>query len=159
MKASLITTALLLGLALLPSCENLSSLSTASPSSIGALTQLIPGTVVAATPITFEANNTDKSLGTNIGATVGATGGSLIGRGKGRVVATAGLGIAGAVIGRTIAAGANKIAGQELTIEADNTKVLYKVRQPVYEELGAITVGTHGNLEYGSSSRFLPDGH
>ena len=148
-----------LGLALLPSCSNLTSLDSVSPNSVGAASQLIPGTVIAARTVQISSTDTDKNLGTGFGAAIGAGAGSLLGRGKGNVVSTVGFGIVGAALGRAVASQTGKTAGQQLTIQADGKGgKQYTVTQPIYKQIGAIPVGTHGNLQYGSVSKFLPDG-
>lgn len=150
--------ALAMGLALTPACTDLTNLNSVSPNSVGAVSQLIPGTVVAARTVQIEADSTQKNLGTGFGAALGAGAGSLLGRGKGNVVSTVGFGIAGAALGRAVGNQVGKRAGQQLTIQADRTGKQYTVTQPIYQQIGAIPVGTHGNLQYGSVSKFLPDG-
>lgn len=159
MKATAIIAAIAMSVALLPSCANMASFNSTSATSVGTVAQLIPGTVVSARSVTIEATASDKNVGTGLGAAIGAGSGSLLGRGKGQTVSTVGGGVVGAVVGRTLASQAAKTAGQELVIQADGTQTQYRVTQPVYEQFGAITVGTHGNLEYGSTSKFVPDGH
>lgn len=159
MKATVYTLALAMGLALMPSCSDMTSLNTVSANSVGTVAQLIPGTVTAARTVQIDASSTDKNLGTGFGAAIGAGAGSLLGRGKGQLVSTVGFGVAGAALGRAIGKQAGKTAGQQLTIQVDGSKQIFTVTQPIYEQIGAIPVGTHGNLQYGSAgSKFLPDG-
>lgn len=158
MKATVYTALLALGLITIPSCNDMASLNTASAASVGSVAQLIPGTVVSARAVQIDASSSAKSLGTGFGAAVGAGAGSLLGRGKGQLVSTVGFGILGAAAGRALAGQVDKTAGQELVIRADGSNAQYRVIQPVYSQIGAIPVGTHGNLQYGSESKFLPDG-
>lgn len=159
MKATLLTLALALGVALLPSCSDMTSLNSVSANSVGTVAQLIPGTVIAARTVQIDASSTDKNLGTGFGAAIGAGAGSLLGRGKGQLVSSVGFGVLGAAVGRATGKEIGKTAGQQLTIQADGKGgKQYTVTQPIYEQIGAIPVGTHGNLQYGSVSKFLPDG-
>lgn len=148
-----------MGLFAVTSCTDMASLSSTSPNALGTVAQVVPGTVVSARNVQVDATASDKSLGTGVGAAVGAGAGSLLGRGKGQLVSTVGFGIVGALAGRGVASQAGKTAGQELTIRVDGTKQTYRVTQPIYSQIGAIPVGTHGNLEIsGNTSKFLPDG-
>lgn len=159
MKTTAFTLALAMGLALLPSCSDMASLNSVSSNSVGTVSQIIPGTVIAARTVQIEASSTDKNLGTGFGAAIGAGAGSLLGRGKGQLVSTVGFGVVGAALGRSIGKEVGKMAGQQLTIQADNGKQQFSVTQPIFQQVGAIPVGVHGNLEYGSSGcKFLPDG-
>ena len=159
MKATVITAALLMGLAALPSCSDMSSLSSAPSSSMGTVAQVVPGTVISARTVQVDASSSDKNLGTGFGAAIGAGAGSLLGRGKGQLVSTVGFGVLGAAAGRALGKEAGKTTAQELVIRADGSKAQYRVTQPIYQQLGAIVEGTHGNLEIGSSgSKFVPDG-
>lgn len=159
MKATAFALALAMGVALLPSCADMTSLSSTSSNTVGTVAQVIPGTVVSARTVEVDASSSDKSLGTGIGAALGAGSGSLLGRGKGQIVSTVGFGVLGSLVGRGIGKEAGKITGQELTIKPDKGSQQYRVTQPIYKELGAIPVGTHGSLEYSSTgSKFVPDG-
>ena len=138
----------------LASCSDMTSLSSTSASSVGTVAVVIPGTVVSARTVDVEASSSDKGLGTAIGAALGAGSGSLLGR-----VSTVGFGVVGALAGRGVGAAAGKTKGQELVIQSDKDKQQYRVIQPIYSQVGAIPVGTHGNLQYGNgNSKFLPDG-
>ena len=160
MKATAFILTLALGMALLPSCSDMSSLDSVSPYSVGTVSQLIPGTVIAARNVQIEATNSDKSLGTGFGTAIGAGAGSLLGGGRAALVSTVGFGVVGAALGRAIGSSAGKTSGQQLTIQADgNDGKQYTVTQPIFEQIGAIPVGVHGNLQCGSTgSKFLPDG-
>ena len=159
MKATVITAAMLVGLVALPSCSDMASLSSAPSSTMGSVAQVVPGTVVSARMVQVDASSTDKSLGTGFGAVIGAGAGSLLGRGKGQLVSTLGFGTVGALAGRAIGKEAGKTTAQELIIRADGSKAQYRVTQPIYQQIGAILEGTHGNLEIGGSgSKFVPDG-
>ena len=64
------------------------------------------------------------------------------------------------MVGRGVGKYANESDAQELVIQADSGKHQYRVIQPIYKELGAIPVGTHGSLQYGGAgSKFVPDGY
>ena len=147
------------GLLGLSSCSDMTSLDSTSANSLGSVAQVIPGTVVSARTVQVEASSSDKNMGTAIGTALGAGAGSLLGRGKGQIVSAVGFGVVGALAGRGVGAAAGRTKGQELVISADGTKQQYRVVQPIYSQIGAIPVGTHGNLQYGGSdSKFLPDG-
>lgn len=149
-----------LSLVLVPACANLGSLNQVSAGEIGSVAQIIPGTVVSARTVRADASSTDKNLGTGIGAALGAGSGALLGQGKGQIVSSVGFGVLGAMVGRGVGKYANQSDAQELVIQADGSKAQYKVTQPIYKELGAIPVGTHGSLQYGGSgSKFVPDGY
>lgn len=158
MKAIVYMSLLAVGLAIVPSCSNYANFNRVSANSVGSVSQVIPGTVVSARTVRIDASSSDKSLGTGLGAVVGAASGALLGRGKGQLVSAAGFGLAGAGLGRGIGKYANQSDGQELTIQADKGHQMYTVTQPIYKGYGAIPVGTHGNLQYGSNAKFVPDG-
>ncbi len=159
MKASLYTALVAAGVLGLSSCGDMTSLNSTSASSVGTVAVVIPGTVVSARTVDVEASASDKNLGMALGGLLGAGGGSLLGNGKGQIVSTIGFATAGAIAGRGVGAAAGKTKGQELIIAADKDKQQYRVTQPIYSQVGAIPVGTHGNLEYGNgNSKFLPDG-
>lgn len=143
----------------LSSCSDMTSLNSTSASSVGTVAVVVPGTVVSARTVEVEASSADKNLGTAVGAALGAGSGSLLGRGKGQIVSTVGFGIVGALAGRSVGAAVGKTKGQELVIRSDKDRQQYRVIQPIYSQIGAIPVGTHGNLQYGNgNSKFLPDG-
>lgn len=156
MKAIAFTTALALGMVLLPSCNNMATLNRVSPNSVGVAAQVIPGTVIDARSVQIDATDSDKNLGTGLGAAIGAGAGSLLGRGKGQFVSTVGFGVVGAIAGRAAGRAAGTLAGQKLTIQADGSRKTYVITQAIYQEVGAIPVGTHGNLQ---GNKFLPDGY
>lgn len=160
MKSKVYVALLALGLVLVPSCANLGSLNSVSANEVGSVAQVIPGTVVSARTVRADASSSDKNLGTGLGAVLGAGAGSLLGRGKGQLVSAVGFGAAGALAGRGVGKYANQSDAQELVIQADSGKQQYRVIQPIYKELGAIPVGTHGSLQYGGAgSKFVPDGY
>lgn len=160
MKSKIYATLLALSLVLVPSCANLGSLNRVGANEVGSVAQVIPGTVVSARTVRADASSSDKNLGTVLGAALGAGSGSMLGRGKGQVVSTVGFGALGAMVGRGVGKYANESDAQELVIQADSDKKQYRVIQPIYKELGAIPVGTHGSLQYGGSgSKFVPDGY
>ena len=147
MKSTAIALAIALGMALLPSCSNLPSLASVSTATVGTVTQLVPGTVIAARNVEVDSTDTQRSLGTGFGAAVGGGAGSLLGGGHGNFVSTIGFAVAGSALGRIIGNEVGKIPGQELTVKPDNDKLpTCTVVQPVYAEVGAIPVGVHGNL-------------
>ncbi len=159
MKATLFTAILVSGILGLTSCSGTRSLNSVSANSIGSVGQLIPGTVTGERTIDVEATDTSRNLGTGVGAAIGAGAGSLLGRGKGQIVSSVGFGVLGALAGREVGEAVGKTKGQILTIKADAGEQSYTVTQPIYKEIGAIQVGTHGNLQYsGAESKFLPDG-
>jgi len=158
MKKTIIMTLAAASLAFVPACSNYADFNRVSANSVGGVSQLIPGTVVSARTVRIDASSSDKSTGSIIGTALGAGAASMLGRGKGQIVSTVGGGVAGMLAGRAIGKYANQADGQELTIQADNGKRMYTVIQPIYKGYGAIPVGTHGNLQYGSNSKFVPDG-
>lgn len=159
MKKNLLIALFAAGVFGLTSCSDMASLSSTSASSVGTVAVVIPGTVVSARTVDVDASSTDKGLGTALGAAVGAGSGALLGRGKGQIVSSVGFGIVGALAGRGVGAAVGKTKGQELVIQSDKDKQQYRVIQPIYSQVGAIPVGTHGNLQYGNgNSKFLPDG-
>lgn len=147
-----------MGSLILPSCIGMSSLGSVPSTSVGSVAQVITGTVVSARDVTLSADSADKNLGTGLGAAVGAGAGALLGGGRANLVSSVGFGVLGAVTGRALGAATGRVAGQELVIKADGSKSQYRVIQPVYKQVGAIPVGTHGTLEIGSNGKFLPDG-
>lgn len=158
MKKTIIMTLAAASLAFVPACSNYADFNRVSASSVGGVSQLIPGTVVSARTVRIDASSSDKSTAGLIGSALGAGAGNMLGRGKGRVVSTVGFGVAGLLAGRGVGKYANQSDGQELTIQADHDKRMYTVTQPIYAGYGAIPVGTHGNLQYGSNAKFVPDG-
>lgn len=160
MKKTLITGVLALSVLLVPSCANLANLDRVANNEVGSVAQVIPGTVVSARTVRIDASSSDKNLGTALGTAIGAGSGALLGKGKGQIVSAVGFGALGALAGRGVSKYANQADGQELVIQADKGGAQYRVTQPVYEQMGIIPVGTHGNLQYGGSgSKFLPDGY
>ncbi len=159
MKKTYIIALLTAGLFGLYSCSDVASLNATSADSLGTVAQVIPGTVVSARTVQVSASASDKNLGMGLGTALGAGAGSLLGSGKGQIVSAVGFGVVGALAGRGVGASAGKTQGQELVVKADGDKQQYRVIQPIYSQIGAIPVGTHGNLQYGGSgSKFLPDG-
>lgn len=159
MKATFVTALLAMGLVALSSCTGMSSLNSAPRATLGSVANVYAGTVISARTVEVEASATDKNIGTGIGAVVGAASGSLLGRGKGQIVSTAGFGLAGALAGRAIGSQVGKITAQELMIRLDGSNMVKRVTQPIYEQVGAIGVGVHGLLEESAAgSKFLPDG-
>lgn len=160
MKKTLITGVLALSVLLVPSCANLANLDRVAYNEVGSVAQVIPGTVVSARTVRIDASASDKNIGTVLGTAIGAGSGSLLGGGKGQIVSTVGFGALGALAGRGVAKSANQADGQELLIQADKGGATYRVTQPIYEQVGVIPVGVHGNLQYGGKgSKFLPDGY
>lgn len=160
MKATAITLILSMGLLLVPSCANMTSVDSVPASSLGSSARVLRGTVVSARSVQVQASSEDKNLGTGLGAALGAGAGSLLGRGKGQLVSTVGFGVLGAMAGRAAGSQLGKISGQELIIRVDGSRKEHRVTQPVYKQYGVIPVGTHGTLELGSgTSKFLPDSY
>ena len=139
------------------SCESLGTLNRVSSNQANVATATYPATVVSVTNTTIDTSSTAKNLGTGVGAALGAGAGSLLGGGSGNVVATVGFGVAGALAGRYITDAAGKTAGQTITVQVDGSNQMYTVTQPVYEEVGYITVGMCGMFHFGgNNSRFVP---
>lgn len=158
MKATAYIAALTMGFMLF-SCANMNSINSTAPRTLGTVREDIPGTVVAARTVQVEATDADRNFATGMGAVIGAGSGALLGRGKGQLVSSMGFGVLGAGVGRLIGNELGKIPAQELTIRPDGSKSTLTVTQPIFAELGAIPVGTHGTLQRGATgSKFLPDG-
>lgn len=144
---------------MLASCESMGSLSSVRNNQANVATQSFPATVVSAYDTKIETSSTSKNLGTGIGAVLGAGAGQLLGGGSGRVVSALGFGAAGALAGRYMTDAMGNTMGQTITVKIDNSKQMYTVTQPVYEEIGRIPVGAHGMFHFGgNNSRFVPDG-
>ncbi len=159
MKKSIIALVMAVGALTVPSCTNLGSLNRVSANQVGAVGEVVSGTVVNARNVTIDTDSSTKNMGTVLGAAVGAGAGQLLGGGSGRVVSTVGFGALGAMAGRGVAKYGDQTQGQVLTIRADGKNGrTYTVTQPVYEEIGYIPVGTHGTLQLGGGGKFLPDG-
>lgn len=159
MKKSIIALVMAVGALAVPSCTNLGSLNRVSANQVGAVGEVVSGTVVNARNVTIDTDSSTKNMGTVLGAAVGAGAGQLLGGGSGRVVSTVGFGALGAMAGRGVAKYGDQTQGQVLTIRADGKNGrTYTVTQPVYEEIGYIPVGTHGTLQLGGGGKFLPDG-
>ncbi len=143
-----------------PSCSNWADPNYVSANEIGAVSEVVAGTVVSAQRIRIDAGSSDKNLGTGLGAAVGAGAGQLLGGGSGRIASTVGFGVVGALAGRSVGKYANQADGQLLMIQADKGGKTYQVKQPVYQGIGEIPVGAHGYLSLGSrGSSFRPDGY
>ncbi len=160
MKKAFLVTLMAMAVTLVPSCANLANPYAASANEAGSVGEVIAGTVVQATKIRIDASNTDKNLGTILGAGVGAGAGQLLGGGSGRVASTVGFGLAGALAGRAAGKYATQADGQELMIKADQGGKIYRIQQNIFEGIGEIPVGTHGYLSIGSKKNvFRPDGY
>ena len=152
MKKSIIALVMAVGALAVPSCTNLGSLNRVSANQVGAVGEVVSGTVVNARNVTIDTDSSTKNMGTVLGAAVGAGAGQLLGGGSGRVVSTVGFGALGAMAGRGVAK-----YGDQTRADGKNGRT-YTVTQPVYEEIGYIPVGTHGTLQLGGGGKFLPDG-
>ncbi len=145
---------------MMASCESLGTLNRVSNNQANVASASYPATVVGVVNTTIDTSSTAKNLGTGVGALVGAGAGQLLGGGSGRLVSALGFGAAGALAGRYVTDAAGKTAGQTVTVQVDGSKQMYTVTQPVYEEVGYISVGMKGIFHYGgNNSRFVPYGH
>lgn len=145
---------------MMASCESMGTLGRVNSNQANVATASYPATVVGVVNTTIDTSSTSKNLGTGIGAVLGAGAGQLLGGGSGRIASTLGFGAAGALAGRYMTDAAGKTAGQTVTVQVDGTKQMYTVTQPVYEEVGYITVGMKGIFHYGgNNSRFVPYGN
>ena len=158
MKKSIIALVMAVGALAVPSCTNLGSLNRVSANQVGAVGEVVSGTVVNARNVTIDTDSSTKNMGTLLGAAVGAGAGQMLGGGSGRVVSTVGFGALGALAGRGVAKYGDQTQGQVLTVKADKGGKTYNVTQPVYEGVGYIPVGTHGTLQLSGGGKFLPDG-
>lgn len=159
MKKAICMMVAAVGMLVAPSCKNVGSLNTVSYDSAGTVGNIYYGTVTSARSVTIDASDSDKNLGTIGGAALGAALGSLWGGGSARAVTTVGMGLVGAAAGRGVGKYTQQTQGQVLTVKVDGSGRSYSVTQPVYKGVGYIEVGTHGQLQVGGTSKFLPDGH
>ncbi len=160
MKMKHIACAIVAGSAmLLASCSTMVDGNNVAPEKVGYGAQAFPATVVAAKNVNIETTKSAKSVGTGVGAVLGAASGSLLGGGTGKLVSTAGFGVAGALAGRYLTDAMGNTKGQNITVQIDGTNQLYSVTQPVSQQYGYIPVGAHGMYYHGTNnSRFEPDG-
>lgn len=157
MKNKVITVALL-SAGLLSSCASMGDYNSVNASQMGAPQQVFAATVIAAQEATQESSSTTRNVGTAIGAAVGLGGGQLLGKGKGRAASTVGMAAAGALAGRYLADSMGRTKAQRLTVQVDATGATYSFVQPIYKQVGAISVGAHGMYYHGSNAHFVPDG-
>lgn len=144
---------------MLASCASMGSLNSVASNQVNVAAQVIPATVVSASPTTIDTSATGRNLGTGVGAALGGASGALLGRGKGQLVSSVGFAAAGALAGRYLVDATGKTSAQRLIVKVDGSDTQYSVVQPVYKEIGQIPVGAHGILELGvGTSKFIPDG-
>ncbi len=148
----------LAGLSLIPSCASLANLNTVRANQVGVPQKVYPATVTAAQNVTQDTGSTAKNIGTGVGAAVGLGAGQLMGKGSGRIASSVGFATAGALAGRYLVDAMGKTQCQRLTVKIDGSGESYSFVQPVYQSVGYIPVGTHGNYYHGSNAQFLPDG-
>lgn len=131
---------------------------TVKASQVGVAQQAVPATVTAVSAVTQETSDTARNMGTIIGAGIGMGAGQLIGRGKGRVMATAGMAAAGALAGRYVTDAMGRTKCQRVTVTVDATGEMFTFVQPIYKQIGALSVGVHGIYYHGTDAHFVPDG-
>ncbi len=156
MKAYTVT--MLAIVALIPSCATMESYDTVTANQVGVSQQVLPATVIAAQSVTQETTSTSKNLGTGVGAAIGLGAGQLLGKGSGRVASSVGFAAAGALAGRYLVDSMGKTKCQRLTVKIDGSGETFSFVQPVYKNVGYISVGAHGNYHHGSNAHFTPDG-
>lgn len=157
MKKSLCIAAVAAVSMVLTSCESMGTLGRVNSNQANVASATYPATVVSVTNTTIDTSSTARNLGTLVGAAIGGGSGQLLGSGSGRVVSTVGFAAAGALAGRYITDAAGRTAGQTITVQVDGSKQMYTVTQPVYEEVGYISVGMRGLFHFGgNNSRFVP---
>ena len=142
----------------LGSCASMSDYNTVNSSQVGVPQQAFAATVTSARQVTQESSASTRNMGTLIGAGIGVGGGQLLGSGKGRAASTIGMAAAGALAGRYLADSMGRTKCQELTVEVDGTGAMYSFVQPIYKQIGEISVGTHGVYYHGTGAHFVPDG-
>ncbi len=132
---------------------------TVKASQVGVAQQAIPATVTAVSAVTQETSDTARNMGTIIGTGVGLGTGQLIGRGKGRIAASVGMAAAGALAGRYLTDAMGRTKCQRVTVTVDTTGEMFTFVQPIYKQIGALSVGVHGTYYHGTSNaHFVPDG-
>lgn len=157
MKYTIITTVLASGL-LLSSCATMGDFNTVSASEMGTPQQVLPATVIAAQAVTQESSSSTRNMGTLIGAGIGLGAGQLLGGGRGRTAAAVGMAAGGALAGRYLADSMGRTKAQRLTVRIDGSGETYSFVQPIYKQIGAISVGAHGMYYHGNNAHFVPDG-
>ncbi|MBQ2814940.1 MAG: hypothetical protein IJE66_08070 [Akkermansia sp.] len=157
MKKSLCIVTVAAASLMLASCESMGTLGRVNSNQANVATASYPATVVSVTNTTIDTSSTARNLGTIVGGALGAGAGQMLGGGSGRIVSAVGFGAAGALAGRYVTDAAGKTAGQTVTVQVDGSKQMYTVTQPVYEEVGYISVGMRGIFHLGgNNSRFVP---
>lgn len=144
--------------ALLCGCAGMGDLNTVSSAQVGVPQQAFSATVVTVRDVTQESSSTTRNVGTMIGAGIGLGGGQLLGKGKGRTASTIGMAAAGALAGRYLADSMGRTKCQEITVAVDDSGAYYTFIQPIYKQIGAISVGMHGVYYHGTGAHFVPDG-
>ncbi len=143
--------------ALLSSCATMENYDTVSANQVGVTQQVLPATVISAQNVTQETSSTSKNMGTGVGAAIGLGAGQLLGSGSGRVASSIGFAAAGALAGRYLVDSMGKTKCQRLTVKIDGSGETFSFVQPVYKNIGYISVGAHGNYHHGSNAHFTPD--
>ncbi len=155
-KSLIIISTLIGGLAL-TSCSGMKSITSVAPSAMGVVGKSYDATVLSARMVEVQADSTSKNIGTIAGALAGGAAGSMLGKGSGNTLATAGGAIAGGLLGRGVTSAAATTPGQQLKVKVTGSNATYTITQPVYEEYGVIQPGTQGQLiESGNNSYFEP---
>ncbi len=143
---------------MLGSCASMSDYNTVNSSQVGVPQQAFAATVMSARQVTQESSASTRNMGTLIGAGIGLGGGQLLGSGKGRAASTIGMAAAGALAGRYLADSMGRTKCQQITVSVDETNAVYTFVQPIYKQIGEISVGTHGTYYHGNGAHFVPDG-
>ena len=148
----------LLGCSLLVGCAGMGDFNTVNSAQVGVPQQAFQATVTAVREVTQETSSSARNMGTLIGAGVGLGGGQLLGKGKGRTAASVGMAAAGALAGRYLVDSMGSTKCQQITVSVDGTEAVYTFVQPIYKQIGEISVGTHGTYYHGTGAHFVPDG-
>lgn len=121
---------------------------------VGAVSRVVEGTVVASRPIVIEASNTGTTVGTATGAAIGGIAGSQIGGGSDeRAIAGIVGAVAGGVIGNAVGKSSTKQPGFAYTVRLRSSGELITITQG-----GDIAIGngTPVFVEYGDRARVIP---
>ncbi len=120
---------------------------------VGAISRVDEGTVVASRSIVIEGSNTGSSVGTATGAVVGGIAGSQVGGGRDEQAIAGVIGaVAGGVIGNAVGKNATKKPGYAYTIRLRSGELITITQGGDI----AIANGTPVLVEYGDRARVIP---
>ena len=120
---------------------------------IGAVSRVDEGTIVASRPIVIEGSQSGKTVGTATGAAIGGIAGSQIGGGRDeRAIAGIVGAVAGGVIGNAVGTNSTKQPGYAYTVRLRSGELV------TITQGGDIAIGngTPVLVEYGDRARVIP---